>query len=115
MNTGGYTGEWGSEGKFLMAHEKELILNKADTRNILDAVDIVRSLNTSMLKTTSGLGSGYDLSMAAWELAKDFVIEQTVHINAEFPNATNSSEIQEAFEELILLATQHAFEDVKGR
>lgn len=115
MSTGGYTGEWGSEGKFLLAHEKELVLNKTDTRNILDAVDIVRSLNTSMLKTTSGLGSGYDLSMAAWELAKDFVIEQTVHINAEFPNATNSSEIQEAFEELILLATQHAFEDVKGR
>ena len=24
--TGGYTGEWGPEGKFLLAHEKELIL-----------------------------------------------------------------------------------------
>jgi hypothetical protein len=26
--TGGYTGEWGPEGKLAMLHEKELILNK---------------------------------------------------------------------------------------
>ena len=112
-DTGGYTGAWGSEGKFLLAHEKELILNKYDTANILSAVDIVRSLGDSMLKTVSGMGRGYDLPMAAWELAKELVIEQTVHINAEFPNATDRSEIEAAFEELMLLATQHAFDSTK--
>ena len=113
MDTGGYTGAWGSEGKFLLAHEKELILNKYDTANILSAVNIVRSLGDSMLKTVSEMGRGYDLPMAAWELAKELVIEQTVHINAEFPNVADRSEIEAAFEELMLLATQHAFDSTK--
>ena len=115
FDTGGYTGAWGSEGKFLLAHEKELILNKQDTANILQAVDIVRSLSESMFDTVAGIGAGSLASSAAWELAKDFIIEQTVNINAEFPNATDKSEIEAAFEELINLATQHAYEDVRGR
>lgn len=115
FDTGGYTGAWGPDGRLATLHEKELVLNKYDTVNILSAVDIVRSLGDSMLKTVSGMGRGYDLPMAAWELAKDFIIEQTVHINAEFPNAADRSEIEAAFEELMLLATQHAFEDVRGR
>lgn len=114
-DTGGYTGVWGSDGRIAMLHEKELVLNKQDTVNVLKAVDIVRSLGDSMLKTISGMGSGYDLPMAAWELAKEFIVEQTVSINAEFPNATDRSEIEAAFDELILLATQHAYEDVRGR
>ena len=113
--SGGYTGAWGSEGKFLLAHEKELILNKQDTANILQAVDIVRSLSESMFNTVADIGAGSLASSAAWELAKDFIIEQTVNINAEFPNATDKSEIEAAFEELINLATQHAYEDVRGR
>ena len=50
FDTGGYTGQWGNEGKIAMLHEKELVLNKTDTQNILDAVSIVRNL-------TSGLSS----------------------------------------------------------
>ena len=115
MDTGGYTGEWGPEGKFLLAHEKELILNKQDTANILRAVDIVRALGDSMMTTVAGLGAGQFASAAAWELAKDFIIEQTVNINAEFPNVQDRSEIEAAFEDLINLATQHAYEDVRGR
>jgi len=34
-DTGGYTGTWGPEGKFLLAHEKELILKPEDTQNVL--------------------------------------------------------------------------------
>jgi hypothetical protein len=48
-DTGGYTGEWGAEGRMAMLHEKEIVLNKTDTVNILKAVDIVRSLETSLL------------------------------------------------------------------
>ncbi|MBT2759836.1 transglycosylase SLT domain-containing protein [Paenibacillus sp. ISL-20] len=42
--TGGMTPSWGSEGKFLLAHEKELILNKVDTSNLIKAVDITRGI-----------------------------------------------------------------------
>ena len=113
LATGGYTGAWGTAGRLAILHEKELVLNKQDTLNILQAVDMVRSLGDSMFKTVSGMGRGYDLPMAAWELAKDFIIEQTVYINAEFPEASDRNEIEAAFEELILLATQHAFKNTK--
>ena len=112
--TGMYTGEWGPEGKLAVLHEKELVLNKQDTANILSAVDLVRSLGDSMMNTMAFMSSGYAMSAAAWELAKELVIEQTVNINAEFPNATDRAEIEAAFEELVGLATQHAYENKRG-
>ena len=48
FDSGGYTGPWGSEGKLALLHEKELILNKTDTENILDAVNIIRSMSQSI-------------------------------------------------------------------
>jgi hypothetical protein len=41
FNTGGYTGAWGSEGRLAMLHEKELVLNQDDTKNLLETVDVV--------------------------------------------------------------------------
>ncbi|MNW52576.1 hypothetical protein D3C74_301010 [compost metagenome] len=38
------TPAWGSGGKFLLAHEKELILNKADTSNLIKVVDWTRGI-----------------------------------------------------------------------
>jgi hypothetical protein len=43
MATGGYTGPWGSEGRIAMLHEKELVLDQDDTKNILRAVAQVRA------------------------------------------------------------------------
>ena len=109
-DTGGYTGEWGSEGKFLLAHEKELVLNKTDTENILNAVDIIRNLQLSLDASVAGrlaeMMKSYNSSMQAWDDSKDWTIEQNIQINAEFPNATDSSEIEKAFEELLNMAAQ---------
>jgi hypothetical protein len=45
FDTGGYTGRWNSkEGKFAMLHEKELILNKDDTANMLAMIKMVREI-----------------------------------------------------------------------
>ena len=44
FDTGGYTGEFGKQGKWALLHEKELVLNKDDTKNFLKAIDITRSL-----------------------------------------------------------------------
>jgi hypothetical protein len=38
FDTGGYTGSWGPEGKMAMLHEKEIVLNKQDTANLLESV-----------------------------------------------------------------------------
>jgi hypothetical protein len=41
-DTGGYTGDWGSEGKLAVLHEKELVLNKEDTINLLRTIELLR-------------------------------------------------------------------------
>lgn len=108
-DTGLYTGAWGKEGKFLMAHEKELLLNKTDTENILNAVSFVRSLNSSLLTTLANIGGGASTKAAIPTSNADQTIEQKVEITATFPNVNVKGEIEEAFDELINLATQHAF------
>jgi hypothetical protein len=113
MDTGGYTGEWGSEGRLATLHEKEIVLNKTDTANILKAVDIVRSLETSLLQRlgslTFGHGSiGYDGSK------EHTTVDQNVHITAEFPNATDRDEIKEAFNDLVNLASQRVHLNKRG-
>jgi hypothetical protein len=44
FDTGGYTGAWGSGGKLAMLHEKELVLNKHDTENLLLTIDTLRGI-----------------------------------------------------------------------
>jgi hypothetical protein len=48
FNTGGYTGKWGPEGKMAMLHEKEIVLNKEDTVNLLDSIKLLRSILTTI-------------------------------------------------------------------
>jgi hypothetical protein len=44
-NTGGYTGDWGPEGKWAILHEKEIVLNKDDTVNLLSAISMLREIS----------------------------------------------------------------------
>ena len=108
--TGMYTGEWGNEGKLAVLHEKELVLNKNDTANILRAVDLVRNienaLSSSMLSSILAQTSG----LSNFSSSNTSSLEQNVHITAEFPNVDSKAEIEAAFEEIINLATQKAFE-----
>ena len=53
FDTGGYTGEWGGEGRMAMLHEKEIVLNQTDTANILDAVAIVRGIGDMLASLQS--------------------------------------------------------------
>ena len=47
LASGGYTGDWGdSSGRWALLHTKELVLNKEDTANILNAVDMVRGFSS---------------------------------------------------------------------
>lgn len=105
-DTGGYTGSWGSDGRLAILHEKEIVLNKDDTENLLDTVAMVRQI-------VARLGQ-----QAAWTAFRDLnaggatssaqTLEQNVHIEASFPNATDRNEIEQAFENLVNLASQYA-------
>ena len=66
FDTGGYTGNWNSkEGKMAMLHEKELILNKQDTSNILMAVSIVRTLSAKLSDMTNNMMNSINSRNAA--------------------------------------------------
>lgn len=44
-DTGGYTGDWGPEGKLALLHQKELVLNEKDTENFLTATSMLREIS----------------------------------------------------------------------
>ena len=108
-DTGGYTGDWGSEGKWALLHEKELILNKEDTENMLNIVSMVRDL-VSVLDIQA-----YQASLAQLQASqlnsmsnKQDLFEQTVTIHAEFPDAVYATEIEAALSNLVNNASQYA-------
>lgn len=109
-DTGGYTGDWNStDGRLAMLHKKELVLNAHDTDNMLSAITILRDLTANlgatllnkMASITSGNVGAVGQGMGTTGL------EQSVVINAEFPNATSSREIEDALNNLVNRASQH--------
>ena len=87
-------------------HEKEIVLNKEDSMNFLDALQILRSLNLSMLETISGMNGALRAPSLNHESPANNTIKQTVYINAEFPDANDVQEIKEAFDQIVDLAAQ---------
>jgi hypothetical protein len=55
--TGGYTGDF-DDGKLAILHEKELVLNQDDTKNILSAVSAVRTLGPELTNAIDNLLEG---------------------------------------------------------
>lgn len=111
LDTGGYTGSWGSSGKLAVLHEKEIVLNKEDTANLLSIID---TLNGSLLERMAAASVP---TLAAVDSSKFIdsytnntgdTLTQDVTIHAEFPNATNHQEIEQAFEDIINMASQYA-------
>lgn len=120
FDTGGYTGNWaGSAGKLGVFHKKELVLNQQDTANILTAVSIARTMN-NVLDSIAGavrgrmfnLSSGFNSASSFGGLSNG--IQQNVTIHADFPNATDHSEIEQAFNNLLNTASQYAFRNGRG-
>ena len=105
-DTGGYTGEWGPEGRMAMLHQKEIVLNAHDTENFLTAIEIVRSIANQMNLNNQKL-SEYATSSTRLPKTTTETLQQEVTIHAEFPNATNHNEIEEAFGNLVNLAAQY--------
>ena len=116
FDTGGYTGDWGSnEGKLAMLHEKEIVLNKMDTENILNAVSIVRGLDNMISK----LGATFLAGVTSAKIPNIISTEnnnstaQTVNITAKFPDVTSAAEIEKALKNLVNIASQRAQSTIK--
>ena len=111
-DTGGYTGDWNSsEGKLAILHEKELVLNKDDTKNILGTVEMVRKLSQKIdlnAQTARYAFNYHPIISDPKPIDRELQVDQTVSITAEFPNVQNRTEIEEAFTMLINQASQYA-------
>jgi hypothetical protein len=97
FETGGFTGNFDG-GKLAVLHEKELVLNKLDTKNILDAVKIMRSIPQIGSKFIPTASRNTDSNMG-----------QNITINAEFPNVSSADEIKKAFASMSSRALQYAY------
>ena len=113
--SGMYTGSWGDSGKLAVLHEKELVLNADDTENILNAVDLVRSLAGRLAGMQSmfndevaGLGSVL-LQTSSGAATGAAALDQQVHITATFPNVNSQVQIENALNNLVNRASQYAF------
>lgn len=104
-DTGGYTGDWGNDGRLAMLHQKELVLNASDTKNMLNAIEIVREITSNLGATLMSKMAG--ISAIGAQGPDSGVLEQNVHITAEFPNVENSHEIEEALNNLVNKASQY--------
>ena len=109
FDTGGYTGDWaGNYGKFAMLHSKELVLNAHDTDNMLNMMQIARDVIALAGPRVGALSAGKGAGAATGQL------EQNVHIEANFPNVESASEIEEALNNLVQLASQRATRNTRG-
>ena len=109
-DTGGYTGNWNNNnGRLAMLHQKELVVNANDTSNMLNAITILRditaNLGATLLNKMASISAGGASSIGQGLAAAG--MEQNVVINAEFPNATNSREIEDALNNLVNRASQY--------
>lgn len=106
-DTGGYTGDWGPEGKLAILDQKELVLNQNDTQNLLSTVSLIREL-VSMIDAQAANASLFNLMSSPSPNTNTNTLEQKVEITAEFPNVNDRYEIEEAFNNLVNRASQYA-------
>lgn len=107
-DTGGYTGSWGPEGKLAMLHQKEIVLNADDTVNLLDSIQLLRSILTTIDLQAANAQFASLLSSSYFTPTTSEVLEQNVHIDAHFDSVTDRNEIVEAFNTLVNRASQYA-------
>lgn len=88
----------------------ELVLNKEDTKNILEAVQNMREVVRMKLQVASGKIDRQTENAQPKEIVKTETsqVDQNVHIEASFPNVSVAAEIEEAFSNLVNQAVQYA-------
>ena len=99
FDTGGYTGSWSdAEGRLAFLHQGELVLNQE--RSMANAINSIASGEiNSLMSGASGLLGGINNTEQ---------LDQNVHIEANFPNVTQHTQIEQAFENLVNMASMRA-------
>lgn len=127
-DTGGYTGTWNSgdtSGKLAFLHQKELVLNKDDTKNFLDGINTLRDLSSLNGSITGAItqavaNMAIALGHPKTNISTNSTIKETkqaeeniFNIYADFPNANDVNDIREAILSLPNLASQYVARNYK--
>lgn len=108
---GGYTGNWnGNEGlkqdkdrgKLAILHQKEMVLNQEDTKNLLDAVKINRDMFANMLKVNPQTSSIVNNTSSQG----DTIIQVD---KLELPNVSNADDFVKELKNLPNRAIQYKY------
>ena len=91
-----------------MLHQKEMVLNKDDTKNLLASVDVIRGIVSSIDLQALSRQYGSNVSSQSLTNFNGNNLQQDVRISAEFPNVRDRNEIEAAFDNLVNRAAQYA-------
>lgn len=123
FDTGGYTGDWHSkEGKLAVLHEKELVLNKQDTENMLKILQLSRKMmSIAQSNIFDSIQQSFNQQFEKIQnrmftkvlttntfSQRQQALQQVVNIEAVFPNVNSKEEIEEALTNLVNVAAQRA-------
>ena len=119
-DTGGYTGAWHSqEGKWAILHEKELVLNKDDTKNLLSTIKLTRGFASTIQNIETNLAnhlnqlqnkmtnSFENINVQTARQSEQQGVQQHFTVNASFPNVESVNDIKEAFKYLSTYGQQY--------
>ena len=110
FKSGGYTGDWSKSeglkfdsdgGKLAVLHQKEMVLNQQDTKNLLDAVKINRDLFSNLLATPKSIPqniSNFDGGDTIYQID-----------NIELPNVNDVTKFLEELKNLPNRAIQYKY------
>ena len=108
FDTGGYTGSWDSSGRLAVLHQKEIVLNAHDTENFLAGIEILREITQAIDLQSLSLARMPSIGINSHIASQGGTTLQDITVHAEFPNATDRNEIQEAILSLQNYASQFA-------
>lgn len=116
FKTGGYTGEWGNSGKLAVLHEKELVLNASDTKNILSAVELLHALPfstlaKSIIDSSSNIAASFrsGINMSGINSGTTNNETKSMIVNADFSGVRSADEIYQALLELENYGLQNSY------
>ncbi len=88
-------------------HQKELVLNDSDTQNILEVAKIIDSINMNSLSDLVSSLNDNLLNVNGLNSISTTTNTSAPIIYADFPGVTNSNEIETAFSNIMLKASQY--------
>ena len=84
-DTGGYTGDWKTkDGKLAFLHEKELVLNKDDTKNMLAMIKMIREIMGLGSRISTLDTANEDKSTQSFQEKLNKIIDAVINFKEEY-------------------------------